>query len=78
MAEDQGKQQAAASQAKQEEPRYDADYLVSHSRALTGSIPSIVAGALATSRRKTHTVEEARRLIREFQKQPVEHAGSEE
>lgn len=61
-----------------EEVRYDRDYLVSHSRALLRSESIIVAGALAeTPNRKTFTLKDAEKHVKEFLKAPIPHDNEE-
>lgn len=58
--------------AKKEDPRHEADYLVTNARSLLDAPPMVVAGALSAEDRKTHTVEQARRSVSNYLKRPVE------
>lgn len=60
---------------KKDDPRFDVEYLRSHSRALLKASPHIVAGALATERRKTFTVDEAKSLVADYRKRRVPQEG---
>lgn len=61
-----------------EATRYDAEYLVTNARSLLKSTPPIVAGALAGGGTKTFTIDGAKKLVKDYEKRPVEHAGEEE
>lgn len=59
--------QTPAKEEKKEEPRHEAEYLVTNARSLLNSRPAIVAGALAAQDRKTHTMDQAKEAVRKFQ-----------
>lgn len=61
-----------------EEARYDAEYLERNARSLLSTRPQLVAGALATQKRKTFTLVEAEKAVKEYVKRPVKLAGAEE
>lgn len=59
-----------------EEVRYDAEYLERNRRSLLNvNEPGVVAGALSSSDRKTHTLSEAQALVEEYIKRPVQLEG---
>lgn len=51
-----------------EVPRYETDYLIRNARALLGSRGPVVAGALAETTRKTHTIKQAEDAIKSYLK----------
>lgn len=55
-----------------EEVRYDTDYLVANARSLLRSRPTIVAGALSSEKRKTHSLAQAEELVKDYLKRPAE------
>lgn len=48
------------------EPRYDTDYLVTNARSLLESRGPLVAGALAETNRKTHTIGQAKAALKSY------------
>lgn len=65
MAETQ-KTSAASSEGNGEERRYDAGEILDRARSLTGENRHIVAGALSTSDRKTHTESQIKKLVKDY------------
>jgi hypothetical protein len=64
-------QNTGAKAAKDEEPRYDVDYFRARSRSLLNANPHIVFGALTAHRRKTFTVAEAERAVKDLEKREI-------
>lgn len=58
--------------AKKEAERYEADYLVTNARALLDAPPGVVTGALSLEDRKTHTIEQAKKLIATYLRRPID------
>lgn len=57
---------------EQEEERYEAEYLVRNAVSLLDSRPTFVAGALALSDRKTHTIAQGKELLKQFHRRTIE------
>jgi hypothetical protein len=57
---------------KKEVRRYEADELMEHSLAYFGEPPYVVAAALESAERKTHTMDQAKELVRKIKRHEVE------
>lgn len=69
-AEEAAADKAAAEKAAAEK-RHPVDYLVSHARALLGVRPLVMRGALGMTDRKTLTIDEAKKLLKDAAEQTV-------
>jgi hypothetical protein len=61
-------QQKPAAKDEPEPERYHLDYLLDHSRAFFGESRHMLAGALTGSPRKTHSRDEAKKLLADYRK----------
>ena len=68
---DESKSSSAAS-TKEEPETYEAERLIDEAEPRFGVAPHVAAGAFESSRRKTHTLDQAKKLIADFQKAEVE------
>jgi hypothetical protein len=71
-------QSTTTSKAKPGEERFDEDYLVEHRVRLFGRSESFVRGAFARSTNKTHTLDQAKDLIKKHGSRKVEFASTED
>lgn len=76
------KQQGSSGAEEQSEPRLERADLIASWVTLGASSPTVVEGALATHERKTHTLDEAKKLVDAHVKRKVgaeiEHYGSQD
>jgi hypothetical protein len=70
---DESKSEAAKTSAakESEEPTYEVDRLIAESDDRFGVPSYVAAGAFSSSRKKNLTIEEGKKLIRDYQKQAV-------
>jgi hypothetical protein len=61
-----------SSAPKEEAQTYEADRLIAEAEPRFGVAPHVAAGAFEATQRKTHTIDQAKKLIADFQKQEVE------
>ena len=73
MPDDKSESTAASKDEAREEPEtYAAERLIAEAEPRFGVGPHVAAGAFETSKRKTHTLDQAKKLIADFQKTEVE------